>query len=48
MCIILISNERNLYTLLDHKERNKIIKKKDTHIIATKKTFEIDVVTIKK
>ena len=48
MNLILNSKERNLETHLDPKEWNKLIKKKDTHIIDTRKSFEFDVGTFKK
>ena len=48
MNLILNSKERNLETHLDPKEWNKLIKKKDTHIIDTRKPFEFDVGTFKK
>ena len=48
MNLILNSKERNLETHLDPKEWNKLIKKKDTHIIDTRKPFEYDVGTFKK
>ncbi|WP_435163875.1 rhodanese-related sulfurtransferase [Candidatus Pelagibacter bacterium nBUS_25] len=48
MNLILSSKERNLETHLDPKEWNKLIKKKDTHIIDTRKPFEFDVGTFKK
>ena len=40
--------ERNVETHLDPKEWNNLIKKKDTHIIDTRKPFEYDVGTFKK
>ena len=48
MNLMLNSKERNLKTHLDPKEWNKLIKKKDTHIIDTRKPFEFDVGTFKK
>jgi UPF0176 protein len=48
MSLILDSKERNLDTHLDPNEWNKLIKKKDTHIIDTRKPFEFDVGTFKK
>ena len=48
MNLTLNSKERNLDTHLDSKEWNKLIKKKDTHIIDTRKPFEFDVGTFKK
>ena len=48
MNLILNSKERNLDTHLDPKEWNKLIKKKDTHIIDTRKPFEFNVGTFKK
>ena len=48
MNLMLNSKERNLETHLDPKEWNKLIKKKDTHIIDTRKSFEFDVGTFKK
>jgi UPF0176 protein len=48
MNLTLNSKERNLGTHLDPKEWNKLIKKKDTHIIDTRKPFEYDVGTFKK
>jgi len=48
MNLMLNSKERNLETHLDPKEWNKLIKKKDTHIIDTRKPFEFDVGTFKK
>ena len=48
MSLTLNSKERNLDTHLDPKEWNKLIKKKDTHIIDTRKPFEFDVGTFKK
>ncbi|WP_435098361.1 rhodanese-related sulfurtransferase [Candidatus Pelagibacter bacterium nBUS_27] len=48
MNLTLNSKERNLETHLDPKEWNKLIKKKDTHIIDTRKPFEFDVGTFKK
>jgi len=48
MNLILNSKERNLETHLDPKEWNKLIKKKDTYIIDTRKPFEYDVGTFKK
>ena len=41
-------NERNIETHLDPKKWNDLIKKKDTHIIDTRKSFEYDVGTFKK
>ena len=48
MSLTLNSKERNLDTHLDPKEWNKLIKKKDTHIIDTRKPFEFNVGTFKK
>ena len=48
MSLTLNSKERNLDTHLDPKEWNELIKKKDTHIIDTRKPFEFDVGTFKK
>src|SRR6056300_995430 len=48
MNLTLNSKERNLETHLDPKEWNDLIKKKDTHIIDTRKPFEFDVGTFKK
>ena len=48
MNLILNSKERNLDAHLNPKEWNKLIKKKDTHIIDTRKPFEFDVGTFKK
>ena len=48
MSLTLNSKERNLDTHLDPKEWNKLIKKKDKHIIYTRKYFEFDVGTFKK
>jgi UPF0176 protein len=48
MNLTLNSKERNLKTHLEPKEWNKLIKKKDTHIIDTRKPFEFDVGTFKK
>jgi UPF0176 protein len=48
MGLTLNSKERNLETHLDPKEWNKLIKKKDTHIIDTRKPFEFGVGTFKK
>ena len=48
MNLMLNSKERNLETHLDPKEWNKLIKKKDTHIIDTRKPFEFEVGTFKK
>jgi UPF0176 protein len=48
MNLILNSKERNFNTHLDPKEWNKLIKKKDTHIIDTRKPFEFNVGTFKK
>ena len=48
MNLMLKAKERNLETHLDPKEWNKLIKKKDTHIIDTRKPFEFDVGTFKK
>jgi UPF0176 protein len=42
MNLTLNSKERNLETHLDPKEWNKLIKKKDTHIIDTRKPFEFE------
>ena len=48
MNLNLNSKERNLETHLNPNEWNKLIKKKDTHIIDTRKPFEYDVGTFKK
>ena len=48
MNLTLNSKERNLDTHLDPKEWDELIKKKDTHIIDTRKPFEFDVGTFKK
>ena len=48
MNLTLNPKERNLNTHLDPKEWNKLIKKKDTHIIDTRKPFEYEVGTFKK
>ena len=48
MSLILNSKERNLNTHLDPKEWNDLIKKKDTHLIDTRKPFEFNVGTFKK
>ncbi len=48
MNLTINSKERNLDTHLDPKEWNVLIKKKDTHIIDTRKPFEFDVGTFKK
>ena len=48
MNLILNSNERNFHTHLDPNEWNQLIKKKDTHIIDTRKPFEFNVGTFKK
>ena len=48
MNLILNSKERNLDTQLDPNEWNQLIKKKDTHIIDTRKPFEFNVGTFKK
>ena len=48
MNLILNSKERNLHTHLDSNEWNQLIKKKDTHIIDTRKPFEFNVGTFKK
>jgi len=48
MNLTLNSKERNLETHLDPKKWNKLIKKKDTYIIDTRKPFEYDVGTFKK
>ena len=48
MSLTLNSKERNLDTHLDPKEWNELIKKKDTHIIDTRKPFEFNVGTFKK
>ena len=48
MNLMLNSEERNLESHLDPKDWNKLIKKKDTHIIDTRKPFEFDVGTFKK
>jgi UPF0176 protein len=47
MNLTLNSKERNLDTHLNPKEWNELIKKKDTHIIDTRKPFEFDVGTFK-
>ena len=48
MNLTLNSKDRNTQTHLDPKEWNKLIKKKDTHIIDTRKPFEYKVGTFKK
>jgi UPF0176 protein len=48
MNLTLHSKERNLDTHLDPKEWNKLIKKKNIHIIDTRKPFEFNVGTFKK
>jgi UPF0176 protein len=48
MNLTLNSKERNLETHLNPKEWNRLIKKKDTHIIDTRKPFEYDVGTFKR
>ena len=48
MNLNLNSKERNSETHLNPNEWNKLIKKKDTHIIDTRKPFEYDVGTFKK
>ena len=48
MNLTLNSKERNLDTHLNPKEWNELIKRKDTHIIDTRKPFEFDVGTFKK
>ena len=48
MNLILNSKERNLDSHLDPNEWNELIKKKDTHIIDTRKPFEFNVGTFKK
>jgi len=48
MNLTLNPKERNLNTHLDPKEWNRLIKKKDTHIIDTRKPFEYEVGTFKK
>ena len=48
MNLTLKPKERNLNTHLDPREWNKLIKKKDTHIIDTRKPFEYEVGTFKK
>ena len=48
MNLTLNPKERNLNTHLDPREWNKLIKKKDTHIIDTRKPFEYEVGTFKK
>jgi UPF0176 protein len=48
MNLNLNSKERNIETHLNPNEWNKLIKKKDTHIIDTRKPFEYDVGTFKK
>ena len=48
MNLTLNPKERNLNTHLDPREWNKLIKKKDTHLIDTRKPFEYEVGTFKK
>ena len=48
MNLTIKSKERNLETHLNPNEWNKLIKKKDTHIIDTRKPFEYDVGTFKR
>jgi UPF0176 protein len=48
MNLTLNPKERNLNTHLDPREWNKLIKKKDTHIIDTRKPFEYEVGTFKR
>ena len=48
MNLTLNSKERNLDTHLNPKKWNELIKKKDTHIIDTRKPFEFDIGTFKK
>ena len=48
MNLILNSKERNLDSHLDPNEWNELIKKKDTHILDTRKPFEFNVGTFKK
>jgi UPF0176 protein len=48
MSLILNSKERSMDSHLNPKEWNELIKKKDTHIIDTRKPFEFDVGTFKK
>ena len=48
MNLMIKSKERNLETHLNPIEWNKLIKKKDTHIIDTRKPFEYDVGTFKR
>ena len=48
MNLNLNSKERNIETHLNPNEWNKLIKKKDTHIIDTRKPFEYDVGTFKR
>ena len=48
MNLTLNLKERNLDTHLNPKEWNRLIQKKDTHIIDTRKPFEFDVGTFKK
>ena len=48
MNLMIKSKERNLETHLNPIEWNKLIKKKDTHIIDTRKPFEYDVGTLKR
>jgi UPF0176 protein len=47
MNLTIVSKERNKETHLNPKEWNELIKKKDTHIIDTRKPFEYDVGTFK-
>ena len=48
MNLTINSRERNLNTRLNPKEWNDLIKKKDTHVIDTRKPFEFNVGTFKK
>ncbi len=48
MNLTINSRERNLNTHLNPKEWNDLIKKKDTHVIDTRKPFEFNVGTFKK
>ena len=47
MNLTIDSNERNMQTHLDPNKWNQLIKKKDTYIIDTRKSFEYDVGTFK-
>ncbi len=47
MNLTINSNERNMDTHLDPKEWNQLIKKKDTYLIDTRKSFEYDLGTFK-